>query len=225
MMHALVLEQSGGEMVAMRARGGLDSHAANDARRIREARSVQPADGRIHVGLTRLSTDPRSVTAAMFAPCLNVTLAARQLTKLAERCHTREPIYCAIAAYHGSWDRPDTRFADAVRATAAKGNAPNFEMPKDAYFDADDIAFDASPSSWQDARTAPALTPDDRQRGWSSPLFPAKPTTSDNGFTDVKKVDRAAEEPPSQRAESTVPATGKSSANSLFVPRSSEQRP
>jgi hypothetical protein len=37
--------------------------------------------------------------------------------------------HCVIAAYHGSWERPDNGFADMVLAAAAKGNAPDFEMP------------------------------------------------------------------------------------------------
>jgi|SRR5262245_51468591 len=95
------------------------------------------------MGLTGLSIDPRSVTAVLFAPCPNITLAARQITQFAEHCKTAsrpDPIYCAIAAYRGSWDRPDTQFADSVRVTVEKGNATNFDMPKDAYFDASDIA-------------------------------------------------------------------------------------
>ena len=54
-----------------------------------------------------------------------------------------DPIYCAIAAYRGSWDRPDATFADAVRATVEQRNAPNFDMPKDAYFDPNDLASEA----------------------------------------------------------------------------------
>src|SRR5438309_4370079 len=83
---------------------------------IREARATRPDGSRIRVGLTGLSTDPRSVTAVIFAPCPNITLAARQITQLAERCKTAskpDPLYCAVAAYHGSWARPDTQFADA----------------------------------------------------------------------------------------------------------------
>jgi hypothetical protein len=37
--------------------------------------------------------------------------------------------HCAIAAYHGSWERSDNGFADIGLATAAKGDAPDFEMP------------------------------------------------------------------------------------------------
>jgi hypothetical protein len=38
-----------------------------------------------------------------------------------------DPNHGAIAAYHGSWERPDNGFADTVLATAA-GDAPDFEM-------------------------------------------------------------------------------------------------
>jgi hypothetical protein len=102
---------------------------------IREARSARPDGGRIQVGLTGLPTDSRSVSAVLFAPCPNITLGARRLTQLIQRCKTvskPDPTCCAIAAYRGSWHRPDTRFADTVRATVEKGNARNFEMPKDA---------------------------------------------------------------------------------------------
>ncbi len=33
------------------------------------------------------------------------------------------------AAYHGSWNHPDNKFADAVATSAANGDAPNFDMP------------------------------------------------------------------------------------------------
>src|SRR5207244_13568123 len=108
---------------------------------VREAQATRPEGYRIRVGLTGLSTYPRSVTAVTFAPCPNVAIAARQLTQLVERCNTTskpDPASCAIPAYRDSWDRPDTGFADAVRATVEQGNAPNFDLPKDAYFDAGD---------------------------------------------------------------------------------------
>src|SRR5262249_5854388 len=113
-------------------------------------------------------------------PCPNITLAARQITQLAERCKTiskPDPLYCAVAAYHGSWDRPDTQFADAVRATVEKGNAPDFGRPKDAYFDARDIASETQIPGPHAALTTSAPTPDDRARAWSSALFPVRPAT------------------------------------------------
>jgi hypothetical protein len=143
-MHALIWEQSGGEPWSFSVPDeSLPRVLPTIQDAIRKARATRPNGGRIRVGLTGLSADPRSVTAVLFAPCPNITLAARQITRLAERCKTTskpDPIYCAIAAYRGSWDRPDTRFAGAVRATVEKGNAPNFDMRKDAYFDAGDIA-------------------------------------------------------------------------------------
>jgi len=65
-----------------------------------------------------VSMNRRSVTAVVFASCPNVRLAARQLTRLVERCNTTskpDPSYCTIATGRGSSDRPDIGFADAVR--------------------------------------------------------------------------------------------------------------
>jgi hypothetical protein len=228
-MHALIWEQSGGEPWSFLVPGeSLPRVLPTIQDAIREAQATHPDSGRIRAGLTGLWTDPRSTTAVMFAPCPNITLAARQLTQLAERCKTTskpDPIYCAVAAYRGSWDRPDNRFADAVRATVGKGNAPNFDMPKDAYFDASDVASQTLTPGPHAALSAPAMTPDDRERGWSSALFPAKPTQPDGISGDVQNRDRAAEESRSPAPAIAVPKTNKTSADSLFVPRSSERRP
>ena len=149
-MHALIWEQSGGEPWSFSVPGeSLPRVLPTIQDAIREARAARPDGDRIRVGLTGLSTTARSATAAMFAPCPNITLAARKISKFAERCKATskaEPIYCAIAAYRGSWDRPDVTFADAVRATVENGNAPNFDMPKDAYFDPNDLASETSDS-------------------------------------------------------------------------------
>jgi hypothetical protein len=107
-LHALIWKQSGGEPWSFSVPG--DSllrvlPTLQDA--VREAQATRPEGVRIRVGLTGLSTNPRSVTAVMFAPCPNVTLAARQLTQLVERCKTTsnpDPAYCAVAAYRGSWN-------------------------------------------------------------------------------------------------------------------------
>jgi hypothetical protein len=78
--------------------------------------------------LTGLPATLRSVAAAMFAPCSNITIAAAEI---AERRKTsshsnRDPIYCAIAVAR-SWDRPDNAFAEAVRTSVANSDAPDFE--------------------------------------------------------------------------------------------------
>jgi hypothetical protein len=228
-MHAFIWEQSGGEPWSFSVPGESGPRVLptiQDA--IREARAAHPDGGRIRVGLTGLSTDPRSVTAVLFAPCPNITLAARQLAQLVERCKTTsnlDPIYCAIAAYRGSWDRPDTRFADAVRATVEKSNAPNFDMPKDAYFDATDIASDALTPAPHAALIGPAQTPDDRARGWSSALFPVKPAKPDSTSAELQNGDRAADQRHSPGPPAAAPAASKAPVDSLFVPRSSERGP
>jgi hypothetical protein len=161
------------------------------------------------------------------ASCPNIALAASQIAELVERCKAAskvDPIYCAIAAYHGSWDRPDTWFADAVRATMKKRNAPNFDMPNDAYLGADDVAADAASGRQHAALTTPALLLDDRERGRSSALFPARPMTTDHPSTDVQNRVPAAEQTHSIGASPRAPATSKSPGDSLFVPRSSEPK-
>jgi hypothetical protein len=164
----------------------------------------------------------------MFAPCPNITAAARLISKFAERCKATSnanPIYCAIAAYRGSWDRPDAGFADAVRITVEKGNAPNFDMPKDAYFDSNDITFETVTPRTHPALTAPEMTSDDRERGWSSALFSAKPAKPESTSADAPSPDRPAREERSPGRASATPGTSKTPADSLFVPRSSERRP
>jgi hypothetical protein len=146
LMHALIWKQSGGEPWSFLVPGeSLPRVLPTLQDAVREARATRPEVDRIRVGLTGLSTNPRSVAAVILAPCPNVTLAARQLAQLVQRCNTTskpDPTYCAIAAYRGAWDRPDIGFADAVRAIVEDGTAPNVELPKDAYFDTSDIASD-----------------------------------------------------------------------------------
>lgn len=215
-MEALIFEQSGGEPWSFSVPGeGFARVLPTLKDAIREARAVRPDGGNIHVGLAGAPTQPQSATALMFAPCPNITLAAGEITQLVERCKAASkpnPIYCAIAAYHGSWDRPDTWFADAVRATVKKGNAPNFEMPKDAYRD--------GVADGSTAGQRAVLMLDDRERGWSSALFPAKPMTTDHPATDVQNRDHAAEQSRSVEAPSHAPLANETPSDSLFVPRS-----
>ena len=228
-MHALIFEQSGGEPWSFLAPSEAIPWVLptlQDA--VREARAVRPLGARLRVGLTGLPANPRAVTAALFAPCPNITLAARQIIPFVELCTATskpDPIYCAIAVFRGSWDRPDTRFADAVRATVEKGNAPNFDMPKDAYFDANDLASNVRKSGPETAVQPPAQLFDDPTHAWSSGLFPAKPVQRNSTLIDMTKGDGAADlRSPSGRI-TTTPATSTAVPNRLFVPRSSERRP
>ena len=229
-MHALIWHQSGGEPWSFTVPGERQPQVYQTVREaIRAAHATDRDDITIRVGLTGLSTDPRSTTAAMFAPCPNITIAARQIAQFGERCKTSprfkgDPIYCAIAAYHGAWDRPDNVFADAVRTSVEQGDAPDFEMPKDTGFDFANVE-SATPPAFHDTATAPPLAPDDRQRGWSSALFPAKsqqlggPPTS-NSASDPRAEDAQKSGAPNARSPNVTPHN-----DGLFVPRSTERRP
>jgi hypothetical protein len=166
----------------------------------------------------------------MFAPCPNITVAARQIAQLGERCKTlpsfkADPGHCAIAAYGGSWDRPDNGFADAVRATVAKGDAPNFDMPKGTNFDLGDVGVAIAPPPVLNTTAAPIVAPDDRQRGWSSALFPARTQPLDRPSTKTSASDAPAADLQERDARSAVPPTATLQPDGLFVPRSPERRP
>jgi hypothetical protein len=229
-MHALIWHQSGGEPWSFSVPGEHQPqvyHTVRDA--IGALRAIDSEDIAIRIGLTGLSANLRSATAAMFAPCPNIIVAARQIAQLVERCKTLpsfkvDPGHCAIAAYRGSWAQPDNGFADAVRATVAKGDAPNFDMPKDTNFDFSDVGL-AIPPPVLNATAAPTIVPDDRQRGWSSALFPAKPQALDRPSTKASTTDTRAADLQERDAPNAVPPTATLQADGLFVPRSPERRP
>jgi hypothetical protein len=190
-MHALIWHQSGGEPWVFSVSGQRQSQvlrSMGDA--IAAARSTQPDDVAIRVGLAGLPGTPRSVTPMMFTPCSNIASAARQITQFAELCRTSahsksDPIHCAVAAYHGSWERPDKGFADVVRATVAKDDAPDFEMPPEAGIDTVDIGSSrqsATGDTWPSA--PPQATPDDVERARRSPLFPVTSRPSEQPLSD-----------------------------------------
>src|SRR5262249_48217891 len=107
-MHALIWLQSGGEPWSFTVPWERQPQVYQTLREaIGAARATCRDDVTIRVGLTGLSADARSATAVMFAPCANITIAARQIAQLGERCKTSQrikddPIYCAVAVYHGS---------------------------------------------------------------------------------------------------------------------------
>jgi len=110
-MHALIWHQSGGEPWAFSVSGRQPQVLRSAADAVDAARSTRPDDVAIRVGLAGLPGTPRNVTATMFAPCSNIASAARLLAQFAERCRTSrskdDPMHCAVAAWHGSWERPD----------------------------------------------------------------------------------------------------------------------
>jgi hypothetical protein len=227
-MHALIWKQSGGEPWSFLVQGeSLPRVLPTLQDAVREAQATRPAGDRIRVGLTGLSTNPRSVTAVMFAPCPNVTLAARQLTQLVDRCNTTsnpDPTYCAVAAYRGSWDRPEIGLADGVRVIVEERSAPNLDLPKDAYFDATDIASNIPTRKPHAALSTPEPQSDDRTRGWSSALFPTESTKADSTSASERNGDRAAEEQRLSSPAGAVPDTSKAPIDNLFVLRSPKRR-
>ena len=109
-MHALIWEQSGGEPWSFSVPGEAMPRVLPTIRdAIREARTLLPEGGRIRAGLAGLSTDPRSVTAVLFTPCPNITLAARLRSRGSPSAAT--------------WRRGLTRSIARSRFTAARGIA------------------------------------------------------------------------------------------------------
>jgi hypothetical protein len=227
-MHALIWHQSGGEPWSFRVPGERQSQVYQTvSEAVRAVRAVDRDDVPVRLGLAGLSADPRSATAAMFAPCPNITIAAWQIAQLGERCKTSprfkdDPIHCAIAAYHGAWDRPDNAFADAVRTSVANNDAPDFEMPAEAVIEPAEIK-----SAWQpalrDAAAARSAAPDDRERARLSPLFPVKSQPSDHSRIDDAARDRPAVEEQKSDIQNARPTPTQPSAGGLFVPRSAQR--
>jgi len=230
LMHALIWHQSGGEPWAVSVQSEPNSlvySSMQDA--IRETRASSAGTGTVRVGLAGLAVDPSKVAPAVLLPCRNVAIAAGQIAKLADRCrvHPRlktDPTFCAVAVYRGSWRQPDVRFAEAVIASAVKGDAPNFDLPKDINVEFLDIASETPPPS-NDPFLGLVSASEARERGWSSALFPSNPKQPASEPNDGPSDRRTAEEPPSSRASSAPPSTAKSAVDSLFVPRSSDRRP
>jgi len=226
-MHALVWHQSGGEPWAFSVSGQHHPQvlpSMEDA--VRAARDTRPNTVVIRVGLTGLPGTPRSVTATMFTPCSNIASAARRIAQLVAVCRTStrskgDPNHCAIAAYHGSWERPDNGFADRVLASAAKGDAPDFEMPAGTGNDTGEVSSSGHPTSRNTSpATAPSETPDDDERARQSPLFPvmAKPSESSPGERPAS--DRTGAGEPKNDAQTVPPTTTPRQPDSVFVPRS-----
>ena len=173
LMHALVWQQSGGEPWSFTVPGEREPRVYRKLRdAVREARLLNN-DGPIRVGLTGLATNAAAVTETTFQPCPNIAAAARQITQLTARREATprsdaDPTFCAVAAYRGSWERPDGAFANAVRTSVATNDAPNFDMPKETGIEVRDALLDlpVAPPATPPSRTDRAS--DDNDRAWSS---------------------------------------------------------
>jgi len=230
LMHALVWQQSGGEPWAVSVPNEPMPRVYSSMQQaISETRTASAATGIVRVGLTGLPVAPSKASPAIFLPCRNIAIAAQRIAKLVDRCkaHPRlkgDPTFCAVAAYRGSWERPDAKFAESVTATAAKGDAPNFDMPKDTSIEFLDIGSDTTtPPNEPPPGTDSAS--DERERGWSSALFPSKPKPPEGETNDTPNDQPMAQEAPSGHVTNAHPFAAKTPADSLFVLRSSDRRP
>jgi hypothetical protein len=225
-MHALIWHQSGGEPWAFSVSGQRQLQVLRNIEdAIGAARGIQPENIAIRVGLAGLPGTPRTVTATPFTPCSNIASAARQIAQFAELCRSSsrskdDPIHCAIAAYHGSWERPDYGFADAVRTIVAKDDAPDFEMPAGTGIDTADTGSSRRPAP-RDAAPAPPPppTPDDDERARESPLFPVMSPRSDRSPSDRP----ASYGPAASEQKSDALTAIQPHADGLFVLRSAQR--
>jgi Transglycosylase SLT domain len=230
LMHALIWHQSGGEPWSFSVAGERQPLVYRSAREaVREAQTAFPQVLPIRVGLTGLAVDSTSTTTVIFTPCLNISIAARQITRLVDRCKAvpsfkADPLHCATAAYRGSWDHPDNKFADAVATSAANGDAPNFDMPDTTDVGSGELLPEALAADQHVSRSSPGA-PDDVQRGWSSALFPSRskpfggPATSASSSTaDADRLQESSE-------LSAHPTTPGLRDDGLFVRRLPERRP
>ncbi|HLG89136.1 MAG TPA: hypothetical protein VKZ79_18300 [Alphaproteobacteria bacterium] len=155
MMQSLVWEETQGRPWSFRLSTDQKPRSYSSlSKAIEAARTAQPSDGTIRVGLTGLEVDLSVASAqpneAMFAPCPNVTIASERLHALEDRCAGKaefksNPMVCAIAAWHASFENPDWKFADAVMIGAITSSTPDPEVPNE---------LSSSPESSDRIRTA-----------------------------------------------------------------------
>jgi hypothetical protein len=156
-------------------------------------------------------------------------MAASQIARYAGRCKTHPQLradstFCSVAVYRGTWDRPDVSFATEVAATAAKGDAPNFDMPRGTRLEIFDLAGDHN-ADGEPLVVDITSTFAEQSRGWSSALFPTK------SKLPVEQSERSAiaapppiESPPAA-SPSPFPFKSNPQDRDLFVPRVGTERP
>jgi hypothetical protein len=229
-MHALIWHQSGGEPWAVSLRrDALPRVYGSMPEAIREVRAASAGEDIVRVGLAGFPIAPSQAAAAVFLPCRNIAIASNQLGKLTDRCkvHPRlkfDVSYCAIAVYRCSWEQPDVQFADAVARSIVK-EPPNFDMPSSVSVEFFDMASETLVSHPNADPPGSARAFEQRERGWSSALFPATATQPTGQSNDNTNEQFTADETSSTQMSAVHPAVGKTAADGLFVRRSSDRRP
>jgi hypothetical protein len=230
LMHALIWHQSGGEPWSFSVAGERQPQVYRSAlEAVREAQTVLPQGLPIRVGLTGLAAESTLATEAMFTPCHNISMAARQIAQLAERCKAipsfkADSVRCAIAAYRRSWDHPDNKFADAVATSAANGDAPNFDIPDTTDVGSGELVPEALVSGQHASATSPGA-PDDQRRGWSSALFPPRSQPFGRVATGTSSSTPDADRLQESSGLGAHPTTTRSPDDGLFVRRLLQRRP
>jgi hypothetical protein len=225
-MHALVWQHSGAEPWSVLVNGEASPRVyASVWQAVDEMRANPLAGSTVRVGLAGLPVDATHIQTAL---CRNTATAAEQLAKLVDRCkvHPRfnvDATFCAVAVYRGSWERPDIEFARAVRASVAKGDAPDFDMSDDAEFNSLDVGSEV-PERQNPILHEPAIALDEREQGWSSALFPAKPKQSGSTSTDAQSENSASHDQHSRVRPEQHPLTSSPLTSGLFVPKSLRAR-
>jgi hypothetical protein len=227
LMHALVWHQSGGEPWAVSVQGETSPRvyaSMDDAIRETRASSI---GGVVRAGLAGLSVPPSKVATSVLLPCRNVAMAAVQIAKHANRCkaHPRlkaDPTFCAVAVYRGSWEQPDLKFATDVATSVAKGDAPNFDMPRDTSTEIFDTASDP-PLDTNSATVDAARAAAERTQGWSSALFPSKSKPLTNEPESTTTGPPTAANSPLARAPTAPPSESNPKNLELFARRSGKE--
>ena len=224
-MHALVWQHSGAEPWSVLVNGEASPRVyASVWQAVDEMRAKPLAGSTVRIGLAGLPVDTSQIRTALFLPCRNIATAAEQLAKLVDRCkaHPRlnaDPTFCAVAVYRGSRERPDTEFAHAIQASVAKGDAPNFDMSDDTEFNSLDVASQL-PEQQNPTSRESAIVLEERELGWSSGLFPAKPKQSNSTMPDTQSDNSSSHHQHSRVQSEQHPSTSNPLTSGLFVPKS-----
>lgn len=228
LMQALVWQQSGGNPWAVAVQGEPSPRIYTSLREaVSGARALPDASGIVRVGLAGLPVAAGNVSPAVFLPCWNVAIATQQITSLVGRCAPypqSTPILCALAAYRGSWNKPDIKFAEAVVKSLVTKNAPNFDMPSGTSANLLEIA-SGTLSRPHGSPSGATAASEETELGWSSALFPSSLQPAASKPKATATASRALPEKQPSHASKVPVQAPKPVTNGPFINGSSDRRP
>jgi hypothetical protein len=196
-MHALIWHQSGGELWSLSLLGERQRYTYRSAREaVVQAHRSTPTGFPIRVGLTGSAVGSGAPHRGDADAAPDVSIVARQIMQLSDRCNAvprimGNSIHCAVAAYYGSSDHPDNKFADVVLTSVAKGDAPNFDMPDEIGARLNDIATDARLVGQRISRARAPLRLTINSRAGRARCFPQGTSSSKGPLQAVRtQIDR-----------------------------------